>query len=152
LGDVNWLHVGVAAAGGALGGGFGSAIYDLSTNLAFNIAANAAVGSAISAASTAYQNCVGGESESIGKSAIIGGVFGAAGGFLGAGIANAAEIAAARAQASFNNFVSTLMGGSSLYANSGPGAVQSAISGVGGFVGNVAGNTASNAAPTVFGP
>jgi hypothetical protein len=149
LGEVNWLHVGVATATGALGGGAGSWLFAKTTNLAINIIGNAAVGSALGAGSTAYQNYVGNECERVSRSAVVGGVLGAAGGYFGAGIGNDAAASALAAQAAVNRFLNTLLPNGRAFTGD---LVGRSVAGAGGAIGNAVGNVISNSGPAFNGP
>ncbi len=155
LSIVDWLHVGVAAATGALGGGIGAelamATRGLSAgwNLGVNIAGNAAIGGALGAGATAYQNVVAGECGSVKDSAIAGAIFAGAGTYAGAAIGAVFNKLGTSAQ----NIVGK--GLNALLPNGAPfngAAVSEWFDGAGAAFGNATSNAVSNSTPIAVGP
>ena len=142
--NLDYTELALATASGAIGGGLGAQIGKMTTSLLANTLLNGGIGALTGAASTAAHNALTCSNVSVGKGALVGGAFGAMGGYLGTAAGNWIGEAGAAGQSAFNSAVDTLMPSLAPFSGS---AIQGTATAVGSATSNAVGNTAAGMSP-----
>ncbi len=138
--NLNYTELGLATASGAIGGGMGAWIGGLTTNVWLAAAANAEVGAVTGLVSTGITNANSSCQKSLVTGTLVGGVFGAMGGFAGQAIGNWIGELGGVAQSSWNEAVNVVMPNLAPFGGT---TIQGAANSAGAATSNAIGNTVS---------